>query len=123
MRWEELRRWCPQVQDLFAPGDSWENENPLRERTWTAPDGTAWRRRGDGELDVRGTRRLLGKRSPRVFHVDDTVPHEHMGEGLTALVAVLEEFWAGRLDENDDFQVGEFRSPAGGVALVVVQSC
>lgn len=123
MEWREVGRWCPQVQDLVAPGDSWEVENPLRERTWTAPDGTTWRRRGDGLLDARGARRLLAKRAPRVFHVDDTVPHEHVGEGLTALVAVLEEFWAGGLGPYDDIEVGEFRSPAGDVALVVVQSC
>lgn len=123
MDWERVSEWCPRVEDLFESGDSWTTERPLSHKHWTAPDGTTWRRRGDGELDAGHTRRLLAERHPRVYHVYDTVAHEHSGPGLDALMAYLEEFWAGRLDPMDDFRVGEFRSSEGDVMLVVQQSC
>ena len=123
MEWERVSEWCPRVEDMFEPGGRWTVEEPLAQKSWTAPDGTTWRRRGEGDINARDTRRLLAQRNPRVFHVYDTVPHEHNGPGLDVLVAYLEEFWAGRLDPMDDFRVGEFRSPEGDVMLVVQQSC
>jgi hypothetical protein len=123
MTWEQMRKWCPQVDDLYAPGDSWTVESPLHSKFLIGPDGIKWRHRGDRELDAPHTRRLLATRQPRVYHVYDTIPHEHTGPGLDALVALLEEFWAGRLDPMDSFRIGEFRSPEGDVMLVVEQSC
>src|SRR5689334_16895159 len=101
---------------------NWVVGGPLKSRyprsAGRRPMETTWRRRGEGDINARDTRRLLAQRHPRVYHVYDTVPHEHSGPGLDALVAYLEEFWTGHLDPMDHFRVGEFRSPEGDVMLV-----
>ena len=116
--------WCPSIENLRLPmGGSWTVEQPLRGREWVSDDGVHWRQRMGSRLDARKTRHLLAHRRPRVFHVYDTIPHEHVGPGLDALVGHLEDFWAGRLHPMAGFEIGEFRSPDGDVMLMVQEYC
>ena len=124
MRADEVFRWCPRPSDVgIRVGDSWTVERPLRDVVWSDSQRTQWTRRGQRRLKRREVRQILQEKSPRVVHAYDTVPHAHEGEGLDALLAHLEAFWAGRLHPEADIRVGEYRSTTREVLLMIEEDC
>ena len=92
-----------------------------RMKTWHAPDGTAWHRRGDRVLED-------GALSKRLRQPGITALHYYLGELSEIPAPERESFW-GEAEQRmaasgyAGFRGFEFRSDAGDLLLVIDETC
>jgi len=95
---------------------------PVDDREWVDVDGTVWRMRG-GPLDAKQARRLMKR--PDVYVVwayELNVAEAHEAE-RDALLARVEEFFAGNAPTHSEFDLGDFRDQNHQAMLMVQESC
>lgn len=116
---------CRAAEEELGPGTAYEVENPLARRTWTDAEAVVWRRRGDGVLSPRQSRRLLGRPDVLLAHVFGGPVHLHEDvDDRRSLLDELERYWRG--DDPDpmhDYTVGELRAAGGRAMAVVRETC
>lgn len=95
---------------------------PMRDGTWTDPDGVCWRRRG-GPLEPKAARRLIRRPEIQVVHAYGAQPRVVDGAEAADLLARVQQFLDGDSDPYSAFTLGEFRDDARRVLLIVEELC
>ena len=93
---------------------------PVHDREWVDADGKAWRMRG-GPLEARQARRLMKRPDVHVVRAFEHVAEVH-GAERDALLARVEEFFAGNAPVQSEFELGDFRDQDHRVTLMVQES-
>lgn len=114
---------CADARPEIAVGETYYVPQPLAASTWTDGEGVTWRRRGRDLLSPKQARKLLGRTDVRVMRVYDGEVHEHPHAELAALVADLEEYWAGHGHPMALFDLGELRNESHEVMVMIVEGC
>lgn len=96
--------------------------NLIRERTWTAPDGTTWRMRGDC-LENRRARHLIKTAGILVAHVYFAEVRILTGPDRDSLIRRVKAFLSDPDATSSDFDLAEFRDPNQRILIVVQESC
>ena len=119
-----------QFEEISARGDgdpessggwlTWPR--PVDDREWVDVDGGAWRMRG-GPLDVKQARRLMKRPDVHVVRAYELNVAEVRGAERDALLARVEEFFAGNAPPYSEFELGDFRDQNHRVTLMVQESC
>lgn len=81
---------------------------PVDDREWVDLDGTVWRMRG-GPLDAKQARRLMRRPGVHVARAYELTVAEVRGSERDALLARVEEFFAGIAPPDSVFELGDFR--------------
>lgn len=76
-----------------------------------------------GPLDVKQARRLMKRPDVRIVRAYDLEVAEVQGAEREALLARVEEFFAGNAPAHSDFELGDFRDQSHRVLLMVEESC
>ena len=95
---------------------------PLHDREWVDNDGSAWRMRG-GPLDAKQARRLMRRADVHVVRAYELTVAEVRGAERDALLARVEEFFAGNAPRYSEFELGDFRDQDHRVTLMIQESC
>jgi hypothetical protein len=95
---------------------------PVHDREWVDADGSVWRMRG-GPLDAKHARRLMKRPHVHVVHAYEFNVAEVRGAQRDALLARVEEFFAGNAPPYSEFELGDFRDKNRRVKLMVQESC
>lgn len=113
-----------------APGDGSPESSggwltwprPVHDREWIDVDGKVWRMRG-GPLDARRVRRLMKRPDVHVVRAYELKVDEVQGAERDALLARVEDFFAGTAPPCSEFELGDFRDQNQRVTLMVQESC
>jgi len=119
-----------EFDEISARGDGDPESNagwltwprPVHDREWVDVDGSAWRMRG-GPLDAKQARRLMKRADVHVVRAYELNVAEVRGAERDALLARVEEFFAGNAPANSEFEPGDFRDQNHRVMLMVQESC
>lgn len=104
-------------------GDGWLMwPRPVHDREWVDLDGTLWRMRG-GPMDAKQARRLMRRPGVHVARAYELAVVEVRGAERDALLARVEEFFAGSAPPDSVFEIGDFRDQNQRVTLMVQESC
>jgi hypothetical protein len=95
---------------------------PVHDREWIDADGTAWRMRGV-PLDAKQAERLLKRPDVHVVRAYELNVAKVRGVERDALLARVEEFFAGNAPPNSEFELGDFRDQNHRVTLMIQESC
>jgi hypothetical protein len=106
--------------ESHAGGLTWPR--PVHDREWVDLDGSAWRMRG-GQLDAKQARRLMKRPDVDVVRAYELNVAEVRGAERDALLARVEEFFAGNAPPYSEFELGDFRDQKHRVTLMVQESC
>jgi hypothetical protein len=95
---------------------------PVHDRKWVDDDGIVWRMRG-GPLDATQARRLMKRPDVHVVRAYELSVAEVRGAERDALLARVEESFAGNAPPYSDFELGDFRDQNHRATLMVQESC
>jgi hypothetical protein len=101
-------------------GGTWPR--PVHDRKWVDDDGIVWRMRG-GPLDAKQARRLMKRQAVHVVRAYEVSVAEVRGAERDALLARVEEFFAGNAPPYSKFELGDFRDQNHRATLIVQESC
>jgi hypothetical protein len=122
-----LRPWNPGAKKRRrSPALPWPQ--PIGDGRWTDDDGIDWHlrgRRSGRAILVSGPtlRRLLKRADPRVLHAYGPRPVEVDGPERDALMARVDQYFAGEAPPHNGFLLAEFRDGDRRVMLVVEEFC
>jgi hypothetical protein len=95
---------------------------PVDDREWVDVDRSVWRMRG-GPVDAKQARRLMKRPDVHVVRAYELTVAEVRGDERDALLARVEEFFAGNAPTHSEFELGDFRDQNRRVMLMVQESC
>ena len=76
-----------------------------------------------GPLDAKQARRLMRRRDVHVVRAYELTVAEVRGAERDALLARVEEFFAGNAPRYSEFELGDFRDQNHRVTLMIQESC